>query len=156
MGDKPQEKQKAKGLIMIVDDEPRNLQLLGTILRHTNYEIEFCTSGRAALRKVPELSPDLILLDVMMPGMNGWDVAKEIKANKDTKEIPIVFLTALTGEKDMAKCFESGGADFIPKPFKMAELLARVNTHFELKIARDEIRDLKEQLRSYTDEEGKA
>lgn len=150
---KPVEKQKAGGLILIVDDEPKNLQFMGTILRHSNYEIEFASSGKLALKKMRANKPDLILLDVMMPGMDGWQVCGELRADKELKDIPVIFMTALTSQEDVMHCFEVGGSDYVSKPFQVAELLARVNTNFELKRSRDQITQLKERLRNYEDAE---
>ena len=154
MNDKPVEKQKPSGIILIIDDQPTILQLLGTVLRHTNYEIIFASSGPAGLKKAQEDSPDLILLDIRMPEMDGWEVIEGLKSNQTTKDIPVIFLSGMTEEDDVNLCFKKGAVDYIAKPFKMVELLARVNTHFSLKRANDQIMELKEKLRQYTDTEG--
>ena len=154
MSDKPVEKQKPSGIILIIDDQPTILQLLGTVLRHTNYEIIFASSGQAGLKKAQEDSPDLILLDISMPEMDGWEVIDGLKSNQSTKDIPVIFLSGMTEEDDVNLCFKKGAVDYIAKPFKMEEILARVNTHFSLKRANDQIAELKEKLREYTDTEG--
>ena len=154
MNNKPVEKQKPNGSILIIDDQPTNLQMLGTVLRHTNYEIVFASSGKAGLKKIYNDHPDLILLDIRMPEMDGWQVIDELKSNRSTKDIPVIFLSGMTEEDDVNRCFEKGAVDYIAKPFKMVELLARVNTHFSLKRANDQIVELKEKLRQYTDSEG--
>ena len=89
-----------------------------------------------------------------MPEMDGWQVIDELKSNRSTKDIPVIFFSGMTEEDDVNRCFEKGAVDYIAKPFKMVELLARVNTHFSLKRANDQIVELKEKLRRYTDSEG--
>lgn len=122
--------------LLIVDDEPHNIQLLGNILKQEGYNVEFATSGEEALDWVNNEPFDLILLDVMMPGMNGYEVCKTIKDNIATKHIPIIFLTAKTESGDVVRGFEAGGSDYITKPFQTVELLARVKVHVEMKILR--------------------
>ena len=123
------DKQKPNGSILIIDDQPTNLQMLGTVLRHTNYEIVFASSGKVGLKRFMAVKPDLILLDIRMPEMDGWQVIDELKSNRSTKDIPVIFLSGMTDEDDVNRCFEKGAVDYIAKPFKMVELLARVNTH---------------------------
>lgn len=122
--------------ILIVDDEPENIQLLGNLLKERNYKVEFATSGEEAIDWMCNAPFDLVLLDVMMPGMDGFDVCRKIKSDVTTKHIPVIFLTARTESEDIVKGFEVGGSDYITKPFQAPELLARVKVHVEMKTLR--------------------
>ncbi|GAB6096847.1 hypothetical protein JCM14469_31000 [Desulfatiferula olefinivorans] len=122
--------------ILIVDDEPKNIQLLGSLLRERNYRVEFALNGAKALAWLDEKPFDLVLLDIMMPDMDGYEVCRRIKDNLTIRHIPVIFLTAKTETEDIVKGFEAGGADYITKPFKTPELLARVKVHVEMKILR--------------------
>lgn len=124
-------------LILIVDDVPKNIQVLGSILEKEECEIAIATDGNQALELIDEVLPDLILLDIMMPGMDGYEVCDRIKAAPKTKDIPVIFLTALIETKDIVKGFQTGAIDYVTKPFHSTELLARVRTHLDLKKARD-------------------
>ncbi len=135
-------KQNKPILILIVDDVEANLQLLGNILQEQNYDLSFALRGEDALAILETDLPHLILLDIMMPEMDGFEVCKEIKANPRTKDIPIIFLTAKTEIDDIIKGFELGAVDYITKPFNSAELLARVNTHIQLKQTQEELKEL--------------
>lgn len=119
--------------ILIVDDVPTNIQLLGNLLRKEKYDIAFCSSGIEAIKKIRENEFDLILLDVMMPHMDGFEVCKMLKTNMDTKDIPIIFLTAKDDSESIIKGFEYGAVDYITKPFNYNELLSRIRTHLDLK-----------------------
>ncbi|MCK4765652.1 MAG: response regulator [Candidatus Aminicenantes bacterium] len=136
-----------KPLVLIVDDVPKNLQVLGNILRKKNYNIAAATSGKQALDMVVNSQPDLILLDIMMPDLNGYEVCEKLKENPTIKDIPVIFLTAKTETDDIVKGFTVGAVDYLTKPFESAELLARANTHIELKRARDKERELIVQLK---------
>jgi len=125
--------------ILIVDDISKNIQVLGNILRQDGYSLSFATSGSQALDMVFADDYDLILLDVMMPEMDGFEVCRKIRELPDGQAIPIIFLTAKTDEEDIVKGFQAGGTDYVTKPFNSEELLARVHAHLELKRARDEI-----------------
>ncbi len=129
--------------VLIVDDNPQNLQVLGNIMEKNGYEAALALDGPQALEYLMGESPDLILLDVMMPEMDGYQVCERIKASNKTRDIPVIFLTAKTSIDDVVKGFEAGAVDYVTKPFTPAELLARVKTHIELKRARDEIRTLR-------------
>ncbi|MGD2091091.1 MAG: response regulator [Candidatus Aminicenantes bacterium] len=138
---------KEKPLILMVDDVPRNLQLLAAILKQENkYEVAAATSGSAALKIVDNVLPDLILLDIMMPEMDGFEVCQKLKASPSTRDIPVVFLTAKAGLKDIVKGFQMGGLDYITKPFNGTELLARVQTHIELKQSKEKLNDSLQKL----------
>ncbi|MBN1578945.1 MAG: response regulator [Chitinispirillaceae bacterium] len=135
--------QKKPLLILMVDDNPENLRLLGAILEQEDYATAFAINGEDALHFVSAEKPDLILLDIMMPGDDGYAVCRKLKERADTKRIPVIFLTARTESADIVRGFETGGVDYVTKPFSSAELLARVKTHLELKRAREEIKTLR-------------
>jgi signal transduction histidine kinase len=119
--------------ILIVDDNPQNLQLLGRILQENNFEIEFATSGIAALDWINIKNFDLILLDVNMPGMDGFEVCTKIRSNPSMIHVPIIFLSAEVERESILKGFELGAQDYVTKPFDSRELLVRIRTHLELK-----------------------
>ncbi|MCP4216693.1 MAG: response regulator [bacterium] len=127
---------RKKKLILIVDDNPDNRKVLGTLLREYGYEVGAAHDGYRALTFIKNELPDLILLDVMMPGMDGFEVCERLKADMWTKHIPVIFLTAKTNTEDIVRGFRTGGVDYISKPFNNEELMARVNMHIELKILR--------------------
>ncbi len=128
-------------LILIVDDVEENVQLLGNIFQEHNYDVSFASNGRYALDILETESPDLIMLDIMMPDMDGFEICEKIKENPRNKDIPIIFLTAKTQQEDIIKGFEMGAVDYVTKPFEINELIARVNTHLSLKQAKDELQD---------------
>ncbi|NIM10863.1 MAG: response regulator [Candidatus Aminicenantes bacterium] len=128
-----------KPLILIVDDVPQNLQVLGNFLSGNDYDISMAANGQKALEMANKIWPDLILLDVIMPEMDGFQVCQELKAKAETKDIPVIFLTAKTQMEDILKGFEVGAVDYVTKPFNKEELLARVSTHVALKNAQKEI-----------------
>ncbi len=119
--------------VLIVDDNPENLDLLVDILEPLEYDIGIATSGESAQRVVPLLQPDLILLDVMMPGIDGYETCTWLKQNPDYRDIPVIFITAKTDIADLKKGFEVGGVDYIRKPVQREEVLARTQTHVALR-----------------------
>ena len=121
-----------KADILIIDDTPDNLRLLNQILSK-DYKVRLAPSGAIGLTAARSTPPDLILLDVMMPEMNGYEVAAHLKAGKETGEIPIIFVSALDDTESKVKGFSVGGVDYVTKPFQEAEVLARVNTHLSLR-----------------------
>lgn len=126
----------ARGVILVVDDRIANVQVVGGILTREGYEVIPATSGQQALQRIVARPPDLVLLDVIMPGMDGFEVCRRVQ-ELPGKPPPIIFLSA-TDEKDtIVRAFECGGMDYVTKPFNKAELLARVRAHVELKLARD-------------------
>ena len=125
--------------VLVVDDIPKNLQVVGTMLRNAGYAIMPATSGAEALEGVQVQLPDLILLDLMMPEMDGLETCRRLKANPRTQAIPVIFLTASNEMEHLVQGFEAGAVDYVTKPFNPPELLARVRTHLELKHARDTI-----------------
>ncbi len=122
--------------ILIVDDEPRNIQLLGSLLEKNNYDTEFAMNGKECLEWLTVKSFDLVLLDIMMPEMDGYEVCKKIKSDLASRHIPIIFLTAKSETDDLVKAFEAGCSDFITKPFKSPELLVRIKKELEIKTLR--------------------
>ncbi|MCD4674915.1 MAG: response regulator [Desulfobacula sp.] len=125
-----------KSLILAVDDKPQNLQFLGKLLSDNGYEVGMAQNGQQALNFVKKNEPDLILLDIMMPDMDGYEVCEQLKQDFSARHIPIIFLTAKTDSKDIVKGFDVGGVDYVTKPFNSAELLARIKTQIEIKILR--------------------
>jgi class 3 adenylate cyclase len=118
--------------ILVVDDTPANIQTLAATLKEKGYQISVATNGRQALEVVGRVRPDLILLDVMMPEMDGFETCRRLKASDATSAIPVIFLTARSETADIVKGFELGAVDYVPKPFNAPELLARVHTHLTI------------------------
>ncbi len=139
-------KQNKNYEILIVDDIPANLELLSNILYSNGLDISFADSGQQALESVAYQAPDLILLDISMPEMDGYEVCRRLKQNPETKDIPVIFLTALSDTENIVKGFQVGGHDYVTKPFNSEELLARVNTHLELQDKKNEVEVYAEQL----------
>ncbi len=119
-------------LILIVDDNPSNIALLLFILEESNFRVLVATNGEDALRKVEEVTPDLILLDVMMPTIDGFEVCRRLKENLTTKKIPVIFMTALAEIENKVKGFALGAVDYITKPLQQDEVLSRVRLHLKL------------------------
>ncbi|MBZ8180232.1 diguanylate cyclase [Oscillatoria salina] len=132
-------------LVLVVDDLNQNLQVIGEILEKQGYETTFATNGEQALARIKSADPDLILLDLMMPEMNGLEVCQIIKKDLQFKELPIVFLTASDEKTNLIQAFEFGAVDYVTKPFHVPELLARVRNHLELKQTRDQLKKVLEQ-----------
>jgi two-component system sensor histidine kinase/response regulator len=128
--------------VLIVDDVTTNIQLVASFLKQAGYEINFAVSGKKALTHIEREKFDLILLDIMMPEMDGFEVCKILKSNDETKDIPIIFLTAKTDIESITKAFKLGGIDYITKPFNKAELLARVTTHLKLQLQKRNLKEL--------------
>ena len=130
--------------ILIVDDVLENRKLLASIISdNTDYEVITAKSGHDIINRFESIEdnpPDLILLDILMPKINGFHIAQILKGRDATKDIPIIFITALTTAENKVKAFEAGGVDYISKPFHKQELLARVNTHLKIKILHDELK----------------
>ncbi len=142
---------REKPLILLVDDVPKNLSLLANILRNENYDIAVATSGHQALEVAKATQPDLVLLDIMMPEMDGYEVCRQMKKNPRTQEARIIFLTARNEADDLVKGFEIGAVDYITKPFSGTELTVRVRTHLELKQSRDELERVNGELQQKND-----
>ena len=120
-------------LILVVDDTPANLDVISEALTDAGYEVAIALDGERALKQVQYTLPSLILLDVMMPGINGFETCRRLKADAATKDIPVMFMTALSDTADKIKGFQLGAVDYITKPFEEMEVLARVNTHIKLR-----------------------
>ncbi|MBO0349181.1 response regulator [Phormidium pseudopriestleyi FRX01] len=130
---KSRESQNTRPNILVVDDTPDNLRLLSSVLSDNGYRVCKALKGDMALTACKNALPDLILLDVMMPGMDGYEVCKCLKQQETTRQIPVIFLSALNDVEDKVKAFEAGGVDYISKPFQEAEVLSRVQTHLKLR-----------------------
>ncbi len=118
--------------ILIVDDEPNNLDVLNNCLRDADFKVLTAESGVSALKRVNYIKPDMILLDVMMPGMDGFETCRRLKKNEVTKDTPIIFITAKVETVDKVEGLEIGAVDYITKPFEAAEVIARVNRHLTI------------------------
>ncbi len=132
--------------ILIVDDIPKNIQLVAQNLKPLGYRLLFATSGQKTLEILRENQVDLILLDIMMPVMNGYETCREIRKTEEYRNLPVIFLTAKNEVSDIIEGFDAGGADYIIKPFHSQELIKRVQTHLELKIHRDKLQQRQKQL----------
>jgi two-component system, sensor histidine kinase and response regulator len=129
--------------ILIVDDTPSNLRLLSSMLTQQGYEVRSAISGAVALMAVQSIQPDLVLLDINMPNMNGYQVCTQLKANPETQEIPVIFLSALGEAIDKVQGFRAGGVDYITKPFQVEEVLARVENQLMLRKTQVELQQAK-------------
>lgn len=138
--------------ILIVDDVARNIQILGNILSSHGFQIAYAQSGQQALNIAKKQTFDLILLDIMMPEMDGYEVCESLKSDKKTSEVPVIFLTAKADMDSIVKGFETGGQDYITKPFNSAELLARVNTHILLREQKKQLKEMNSQLEKKVEE----
>ena len=127
--------------ILVVDDEPANILTLNEILKR-EYEVLLATNGRQAVELCRRHLPDLVLLDVIMPGMDGYQVCKELKRDEGTRDIPVIFITARDGIEDEERGFQAGGVDFITKPVSMPVVRARVRTHLTIKHQADLLRSM--------------
>ena len=131
-----------KNSILIVDDHAKNIQVLANLLSEQDYEIEYAMNGKDALSLIDSEDFDLVLLDIMMPEMDGYEVCQRIKNKSETSEIPIIFLSAKTDQESLQKGFMYGANDYINKPFNSQELLARVGLHIELKKSKDQLQEV--------------
>jgi len=130
--------------ILVVDDQSANIQIVGAVLGNLGHEIIPASDGATALKRVALRTPDLILLDLLMPGMGGCEVCERLKANPDWKDIPVIFLSAADDKDLIVRALNAGGVDYITKPFNHAELVSRVRTQLALKTARDRLEKLAE------------
>lgn len=141
---------KPEASILLVDDQLANLKVLLSLLQSNGYRVLVADSGERALTILDNTLPDLILLDVMMPGMDGFETCRKIKSKSQTESIPVIFMTALDSNEDKVTGFEVGGVDYVTKPFQQTEVLARIKTHIalrmreqELQKALDEVKELR-------------
>jgi len=132
------------GCLLVVDDQEVNIQVVGGVLGKLGFEILPATSAPQAIKRLSVRRPDLILLDLLMPNMDGFALCRQIRDNPDWAEIPIIFLSSADDKDLIVRAFQSGGVDYITKPFNHAELISRVRTHVALKAARDELKQLAE------------
>ncbi len=135
-----------KGNILVVDDTPANLHLLIDILSKQGYEVRPAPNGKFGLSAAKGMPPDLILLDIMMPGMNGYEVCEQLKADERTKDIPVIFVSAINEVLDKVKAFAIGGVDYITKPFQVEEVLARVEAHLAIRNLQKSLENKNEEL----------
>lgn len=134
--------------ILLVDDNPTNIDVLYNFLADEGYEVLIAEDGTSALERVPLVNPDIILLDVMMPHVDGFEVCSRLQENPETKEIPVIFITALGSVDDKLTGFQSGGVDYVTKPFQNDEILARIRNHLDLRKMRKNLEVQNEQLRT--------
>ena len=125
--------------ILIVDDTPNNIRLLFDVLDNAGFDISVVRNGETAIEKLHHIQPDLILLDVMMPGIDGFETCRRIKSNVETKDIPIIFMTALADTEHKVSGLQIGAIDYITKPIQVEEVLARVNVHLNLRSAQIQV-----------------
>src|SRR5262245_40559360 len=133
--------------VLIVDDTVESLRLLSDLLDEQGYEVRPVTNGRQALQAIEQDAPDLILLDINMPEMDGYETCARLRLNERCRDLPVIFLTALADTADKVRAFNVGGVDYITKPFQIDEVLARVRTHIDLKRARSALARSYERLR---------
>jgi len=138
--------------ILIVDDTPEHLTVLRQMLAEQNYMVRPALNGEIAINAVNVSPPDLILLDIRMPGMDGYEVFKQLKAEEKTRRIPVIFISALNELDDKVKAFSLGGVDYITKPFQAEEVLARIKTHLTLRRLQKSLEDKNVQLQKALDE----
>jgi diguanylate cyclase (GGDEF)-like protein/PAS domain S-box-containing protein len=140
------------GNILIVDDAPENLRLLSRILANNDYVVFAAENGAQALRQAEEIPPEIILLDINLPGMDGYEICARLKASEKTRDIPIIFVSALDATEDKVRAFHVGGVDFVTKPFQMEEVLARVETHLSLRRLQRSLQEVNRELAARLDD----
>ena len=138
--------------ILVVDDNPDNLRLLSGLLKEHDYKVRLAPNGSRALSTIRKEAPDLVLLDVMMPEMDGFEVCRQLKADDQTAAIPIVFISALNETIDKVKAFTLGGVDYITKPFKVEEVLSRIKIHLTLRFLQRQLEKKNAELQKALDE----
>ncbi|MGB5594431.1 MAG: response regulator, partial [Crocosphaera sp.] len=136
----------SKANIVVVDDSPINLRLMIDIFKTKGYEVRPVTSGKLAITAIQNFPPDLILLDVMMPEMDGYEICEKLKADPRTRDIPIIFVSALDGVFDKVKALEKGGVDYVSKPIQEEELFARVETHLVIRRLQKHLKEKNDKL----------
>lgn len=139
-------KMNKENTILVVDDQPANVKVLLAFLKTHGFKTNVATSGERALLTFETTLPDIILLDVMMPGIDGFETCRRIKASPKSAEIPVIFMTALDSEHDKMTAFEVGGVDYVTKPFQKGEVLARLNTHLTLQHQKNVLAQQKQEL----------
>ena len=132
----PLPRTSGSSLILVVDDEPKNIQVVGPLLLKQGHEVIAAGSGEEALAKLRAARPDLILLDVMMPGMSGFELCRKLQAQPEWKDVPVIFLSAVTDKSFIMEALQAGAMDYVTKPFHGPELLSRVQVHLNLQNTR--------------------
>jgi PleD family two-component response regulator len=135
-----------KGTILLVDDQPQNLKLLSDLLEEQGYEVQQAINGVVALEAITMALPDVILLDIHMPELDGYTVCQRLKANSQTQDIPVIFVSAFDEAWDKVKAFSVGGSDYITKPFKTVEVMARVENQLKVRRLQQELKETNRQL----------
>ena len=142
-----------QGTLLVIDDTPENLTVLRKCLTDHHYRVAVARNGKVALERVKRICPDLILLDVLMPGMDGFEVCRQLKQDDMTRAIPVIFMTALDASEDKVKGFEAGAEDYVTKPLNYQEVLARVHTHVTLYKLQQELRTRNAELQAALERE---
>ena len=135
-----------KSELLIVDDNPENLRVLGKMLQDEGYSVRAAQNGKQALVSIESAEPDLLLLDVHMPGMDGFELCKTIKSNAEYKHLPVIFLSALDDSFNKVKGFEAGAVDYMTKPFDVEEVKVRVKNHLQLRSSLLQVEQFKAEL----------
>jgi len=151
-GPAPRPQKVPGGDILIADDVPANLRLLSNMLAEQGHKVRSVINGQMVLMATRAAPPDLILLDINMPGMNGYEVCEHLKVDERTRDIPIIFISALDETEDKVKAFTVGGVDYVTKPFQLEEVLARVETHLALRRLQAELQRANEELERRVEE----
>lgn len=125
--------------LLIIDDTPANLGVVAAYLEDKGFDVAIANNGEDGIKRALRVRPDLILLDVMMPGINGFETCRRLKAIPETRDIPVIFMTALSDTDDKLTGFEAGGVDYVTKPIQVAEVLVRINTHLALRLAAEQL-----------------
>ncbi|NJK65454.1 MAG: response regulator [Microcoleus sp. SU_5_3] len=141
-----------KGNILVVDDTPENLRLLSGILSEKGYQVRPVPNGKLALSAAQNIPPDLVLLDIMMPEIDGYEVCQQLKASEVTKNIPVIFISAINDVMDKVKAFDVGGVDYITKPFQVEEVLARIETHLKICSLQNSLQEKNQDLATAIDQ----
>lgn len=126
-------------VVLIVDDMPANVQMVSLMLKDKGYKVRVALSGKMALQSVQDSPPDLVLLDINMPGMDGYEVCKQLKSDEKSRVIPVIFISSLSETMDKIKAFQVGGVDYVEKPFQLEEVFARIETHLKIRQLQHEL-----------------
>jgi CheY-like chemotaxis protein len=135
-----------QAVILVADDNPNNLQVASSMLAECGWQVRVAVDGEAALKSIRMQAPDLVLLDIHMPKLNGYDVCRALKADSKTAHIPVIFATAVSEGFNKLKCFELGGEDYITKPLQLEELRARIGIHIEIASYKQQLQDSQSQI----------
>ena len=141
-----QQANKQKADILVVDDKPENLRLLATMLSDRGYSVRKAISGKLGIRAAMAVVPDLILLDINMPGLNGYEVCNQLRNHNLTKDVPIIFVSALNEPVDKIKAFQLGGNDYIAKPFQLEEVCLRIENQLKIRLLQQQLQEQKAEL----------